>query len=223
MPIRINLLSEALAAEEMRRRDPVKRAAFIGGFLVVLSLVWYSYAWLEGKMALQSKAKVDGEIQSSTNGFTQVQIDLKKVNDGQRRLDALVQLSTNRFLYGNLLNALQHVYVPNVQLIRMKVEQGYTVKEGAPAQTNAYGTVPGRPGSSTEHITLILDAKDASPNPGDGVNRYKEAISREQFFKSNLMPTNGIRLVSTSAAQNGPNGKPYIIFVLECRFPDKNR
>ena len=46
MPIRINLLSEALAEEDLRRRDPVKRAIFIGVFLVALSLVWFSSTWL---------------------------------------------------------------------------------------------------------------------------------------------------------------------------------
>lgn len=55
MPIRINLLNEALAEEDMRRRDPVKRAIFIGVFLVAVSLVWFSSAWLEFKLTQQKK------------------------------------------------------------------------------------------------------------------------------------------------------------------------
>ena len=39
MPIRINLLAEAQAAEEMRRKDPVKRAVWIGGFVIFLVLL----------------------------------------------------------------------------------------------------------------------------------------------------------------------------------------
>lgn len=39
MPIRINLLAEAQAAEEMRRKDPVKRSIWIGGFIVFLTLL----------------------------------------------------------------------------------------------------------------------------------------------------------------------------------------
>ena len=224
MPIRINLLSEALAAEEMRRRDPAKRAAFIGGFLVALSLVWYSSVWLEGNIALKSKEQVERDIQGSTNSFSVVQTDLKRLSDGQKRLDALQQLSTNRFLQGNLLNALQQVYVPNVQLIRMKVEQSCTYKEGSAARTNEFGTVAaGHPATSTEHITLILDAKDSSPNPGDGLNRYKEALGKLDYFKSNLSQTNGVRLINTSSTQTAVNGKSFILFVLECRFPDKTR
>ena len=40
MPIHINLLAEAQAAEELRRRDPVKRAIFIGISLVIVALMW---------------------------------------------------------------------------------------------------------------------------------------------------------------------------------------
>ena len=40
MPIRINLLAEEQAAEEMRRRDPIKRALFAGAALAVLMLGW---------------------------------------------------------------------------------------------------------------------------------------------------------------------------------------
>jgi len=54
MPIRINLLAEALAEEDLRRRDPVKRAIFIGAFLVALSLVWFSSTWLESMLQKKS-------------------------------------------------------------------------------------------------------------------------------------------------------------------------
>ena len=37
---RINLLAEAQAAEELRRRDPVKRATWLGAFLVAAILAW---------------------------------------------------------------------------------------------------------------------------------------------------------------------------------------
>ncbi|HXG47613.1 MAG TPA: hypothetical protein VNO52_08310, partial [Methylomirabilota bacterium] len=40
MPIRINLLAEAQAAEELRRKDPVKRAALVAGALVTGVAAW---------------------------------------------------------------------------------------------------------------------------------------------------------------------------------------
>ncbi len=213
MSIRINLLAELHAGEELRRRDPVKRAIFIGVFLVALSLVWFSSAWLETKMSQQTKTQLEDQIQSHTNDFGRVQMDLKKIADGQRRLVALQQLNTNRFLQGNLLNALQKIYIPNVQLTHLKLDQNYVIKDGATAS---------RPGSSTEKITLTLDARDSSANPGDQVNRYKDLLAHQVYFSSKLQ-TNGVKLLTLSAPQIGQNGKPNVAFTLECRYLDKSR
>ena len=153
MPIRLNLLAEAQAEEEMRRRDPVKRAIYIGVFLVALSLVWFSSSWLEFKLTQEKKSQVEIEIDSHTNEYAQVKGNLKIIADSQHRLNALLQLNTNRFLQGNLLNALQKIYVPNVQIVRLKLEQSFAIKDGTADKTNSYGVVLGRPGTSTQHIT----------------------------------------------------------------------
>lgn len=167
---------------------------------------------------------MDIEIDTHTNEYSQVRANLKKIADGQHRLDALLQFQNSRFLQGTLLNALQQIYVPNVQLVRFKLDQTFAYKEGTPDKTNSYGVVAGRPATCTQSTTLILDAKDSSPNPGDQVNRYKEALARQEYFRASLDPTNGVKLVTTpSAAQTSWGGKPYVQFTLECRFPDKTR
>jgi hypothetical protein len=204
MPIRINLLSEALAEEDLRRRDPVKRSIYIGAFLVALSLVWFSSTWLEYKLTQSNYSKVEIEIQTHTNEFFQVKGGLNRIADSQNRLNALSMLSTNRFLQGNLLNALQQVYVPNIQLLRIKVDQSY-------------------PGKSTEQITLSLDGKDSSPNL-DQMNRYKEELAKLDYFKSNLDPTNAVKLSRLSSPQPSIyGGRPFVLFTLDCRFADKTR
>lgn len=223
MPIRINLLNEALAEEDLRRRDPVKQAIYLGGFLVVLSLVWFSSTWLKFKMVQSSLSQVESEIQTHTNANDRVQSDMKLIAENQRRLDALTQLSESRFLQGNLLNALQQIYVPNVQLIRLRLDQSYDRKEGTAAKTTGSGVIPGRPGTVTEHITLTLDAKDTSPNPGDQVNRYKDALAKSVFLNPSPGQKTSIRLSSLSPAQTSGNGKPFVLFTFECRLPDKTR
>lgn len=224
MPIRINLLNEALAEQELRRRDPVKRALFLGIFLAVLSLVWFSSAWLEYKLIQQKKSQLDIEIDQHKDEFAAVQANQKRIADSEQRLNALLSLNTNRFLQGNLLNALQKIYVPSVQLLRMRMDQTFAYKEGRAAQTNSYGTVPGQPATSTEHTVLVLDAKDSSsPNPGDQINHYKEALGAQEFFKSRLDPTNGLKLSNFTSPQSAVGGKPFVQFTLECRFPDKTR
>ena len=212
MPIRINLLAEALADEDLRRRDPVKRSIYIGALLVALSLVWFSSTWLEFMIEKNGLNQVHDEIQSKTNDFNQVQGNLKKIADAQRRLDALQLLNSTRFLQGNLLNALQQVYVPNVQLTRVRIDQSYSASGGGKQAA-----------AVTEKITLLLDAKDFSANPGDQVNRFKSTLADQEYFKSNLEPTNGVKVSNISALQSSVGNKPFVLLTLECHFPDKIR
>jgi hypothetical protein len=223
MPIRINLLAEALAEEDLRRRDPVKRAIFGGSFLVVLALVWFSSIWLEYMLAGEKLTQIRDEIQSHSNDWSQVKINLNMLADTQKKLNALQKLSNSRFLQGNLMNALQQLYVPNVQLTRLRVEQNYTQTSGSPGTTNNYGVIPGRAGTSTERIVLTMDAKDLSPNPGDAVNPFKNALLKQDYFAGGLNASNGVRLTSLSPPQAAMDSKPFVMFTLECRFSDITR
>ncbi len=224
MPIKVNLLAEAQAEEDLRRRDPVKRAIFVGAFLVALTLVWFSSILLEHIMASQQLSSVQGQIQLRTNDYASVQIKLKKITEAQKKLDALQKLSDLRFLQGTLMNAFQMLYVPNVELTRLRVTENYSATAAVPAVTNLYGVVPGRPGGATEHIMISVDAKDFSANPGDQVNRFQDVLVGQEYFKGNLNATNGVRLANLSAPQSSfDNSKPYVLFTVECRFPDKTR
>jgi len=65
MPIRINFLAEQQAQEEERRRDPVKRAAWVAAAWVGLLLVWGGY--------LQAKLwAINGDRESHEAKFEQI-------------------------------------------------------------------------------------------------------------------------------------------------------
>lgn len=223
MPIKINLLAEAQAVEDLRRRDPVKRAIFMGVFLVVLALVWFSSIMLVHVVASQRLNTVLGEIQAHTNDYARVQVNLKKIAETQGKLDSLQLLSASRFLQGDFMNAFQQMYVPNVQLTRLRVDQTYSTAAGAATVTNSYRVVLGHPASATERIVFTLDAKDFSANAGDQVNHFKDALSQQEYFKASLDPTNGVRLLNLSPPQSSLDSKPFVLFTMECRFPDKTR
>lgn len=223
MPIRINLLAEALAEEDLRRRDPVKRTIYGGAFFVALSLVWFSSTWLSYMVDKGTLNRIEATIQNHTNDYALVQSNLKKIDEVKKRIDALDQLTTARFLQGNLMNALQQTYVPNVQLSRFQLEQSYSASPAIASITNALGhVIPGRPPSITQHIVLTMDAKDFSPNPGDQVNHFKDALLKQDYFSHNLDATNSVRLSGLSALQTPGEGKPFVMFTLECRFLDRN-
>ena len=223
MPIRINLLAEAKAAEELRRHDPVKRVIFVGALAVALTLVWSSSLQLETMLAKKEVSDRQMEIAARTNEFQRVLTDQKKTAAANEKLIALKKMTNSRFLEGNLLNALQQVTVDGVRLTRLKVDQDYFPAAGTPSQTNKNGVILGRPGTVTEKIVVWLDARDSSANPGDQVNKFKEAVANQSYFKATLNKTNGVQLINLSAPQGGFNSKPSVLFTLKCNFPEYTR
>jgi len=223
MPIRLNLLAEAQAAEEMRRRDPVKRALLIGGLLVVVMLVWGLSLW--GKTMAEKSAvnRLESALNSKSGEFEKVRRNRAEWLDTKQKLEALNQLATNRFLYGNVLNALQQATVENVQMLRFVARQEYIFTPESRANTNAPGGSPGKPASVTEKITLMFEAKDSSRIPGDAIPSVRQTIGNQPYFQSILGRTNEVKLKDYGATQVGPDQKTYVQFTLECRFPDKTR
>ena len=223
MPIHINLLAEAQAAEDLRRRDPVKRAIFIGISLVVVSLVWSGMEEVNAILANEHFAGVQMEIDAKTNAYQHVESDRRKIGTIQSKLAALQNLQTNRFLQGSLLNALQHATVDSVQLTRLRVDQASILTEGTESQTNGDRVIAGRPATVKERIIAHLDARDFSANPGDQVNKFKEAIAKQAYFQAMLSKTNGVQLANPPSAPQTDAGKPYVMFTLDCRYPEVTR
>jgi hypothetical protein len=190
MPIRINLLAEAQALEEIRRRDPVKRSIFIGVGLVALVLVWSSSLMFKTIVEKSDQSRLDAELNSRTNDYRQILENDRKLNEYQQKLVALHRLSTNRFLMGNLLDAMQKCMVDNAQLVRLRLDQTYVVVAGT-SKTN--GT------------------------------KFQDALSGSPYFKLMLGKTNGFRLTNLGQPQSDPDGKPFVLFTLEARFPEKTR
>ena len=123
MPIHINLLAEAQAAEELRRRDPVKRAIFLGVSLVVIMLVWSGMIQVNSVLANERLTGVQSAIADHNKEYTNVLAKLNKIAVAKNKLDALQKLQASRFLQGNLLNAIQQSTVDGVQLTRLREEQ----------------------------------------------------------------------------------------------------
>jgi hypothetical protein len=223
MAIRINLLAEAQIAEEMRRRDPVKLAIYTGVLLVVVLLVWSSALQVEVAFAKGDLNNVQREIESKTNDYQHALVNLGKINESKKKLEELQKLTNSRFLQGDFLNALQEATVDDVQLARVRVDQSYFRIEGSSGQTNDGRIVIGRPATVTEKIVVTLDARDSSATPGDQLKKFKEVIASQSYFKAMLNKTNGVQLINTSPLETGMDGKPYVLFTLECDFPEQTR
>jgi hypothetical protein len=223
MPIHINLLAEAQAAEELRRRDPVKRAIFIGASLVLVALLWSAMIEADAILAEENLSGYETEIAAHTNDYQQAMIDRRALLTAKAKLTALDKLQAARFLQGNLLNALQMATLDNVQLMRLRVDQSYFLTEGADNPSDDETVASGKPSTSREKITVYLDARDFSANPGDQVNKFVDVISKQPYFQKMLDKTNGVQLARPPSSPQYDAGKPYVSFELECHFPDQVR
>ena len=224
MPIRLNLLAEAQAAEEARRRDPVKRAAWVSALIIVVTLVWSSSLQFKAILINSEVSRLEAQIKSQANEYRQILDHQNRAADTKNKLEALRNLSANRHLQGNLLNALQTTTVEDVQLLRLRLEQTYVYFEGTKARTNEDIIIPGKPPTSTEKTLLTLEGADSCANPGDQLNKYKDALAANAYFKQVLLKTNGISLKNLAPPQISPfNSKPSVTFTLECRYPEKTR
>lgn len=210
MPIRINLLAEAQIAEDMRRRDPVKRVIIAGILIVAGMLAWSSLVQVKVMLAESQLSQVQFAIDSRSQDYQIAITNEAKIASAKMKTSELHRLVNARMLQGNLLNALQKVSVDNVQVTGIRVDQSYFKNP--------------KPPSVTEQIMVTLNARDYSPNPGgDQVGKFKAAIERQNYFQDMLDKTNGIRLTDESPPELDQNGKNYVAFTFECHFPDKKR
>lgn len=224
MPIRINLLAEAKLEEEMRRRDPVKRAIWAGVFLVVLVLLWSGYLQFRIFTARGQVTAIEDQLGVQSKQHAEISQKSHELADINHKLIDLQRISTNRFLWAPVLDALSQSVVTDVQMIALRGDQTYVITDEVKAKTNEMGKIivfP-KPGGVTERIDLQFDARDASPTPGDQVGKYKEALASSDFFKSNLGKANEITLRNISTpALDAESGKTVVMFYLDCRLPDK--
>ena len=125
MPIRLNLLAEAQAVEDARRRDPVKRAMWAGGVMVAGMLAWSVSLQAKAMMAKREVDKVERQMTTFTNDFREVMANQGKVREAQGKINALNLLTKERFLHAPVLNALQLATVDDVQLLNYRADQAY--------------------------------------------------------------------------------------------------
>lgn len=224
MPIRINLLAEAQAAEELRRKDPVKRAVYFAVFFVFLVGLWASTLQFKIMAAKGELNALNTKWRSIEKGYQSAVDSQRATIETEAKLASLAQLTTNRFLWGTVLDAFQRTLdgVEDVQVGHLRTEQSYYVTEGTPARTNGSQVIPGRPPGATERVRITVDATDYTA--GGRVEKYKQAIVAAPYFKDNLLKTNGVLLTQRSAPSLAKTGGVYIVtFTLQCDFPEKTR
>ena len=222
MPLRLNLLAEAQATEDMRRRDPAKRVIWAAVLLIASMLVWSSSLFLKSMLADKELGTVQIQMNTRTNQYQHVLDSQKKAAEIKMKLSALHELATNRFLNGTLLNALQQTTGEDVQLVHLKVEQLYVPVEEIKPRTDTGKPLPFKRASVTEKIVVTLDGKDLSPS-GEQYDKFRDVLASHPYFQGALGKTNGVTLKSFLPATASDPGKNFVQFTLECRYAEKKR
>ena len=225
MAIRLNLLAELHAAEDLRRKDPAKRAMWVGALLTVVMLVWASSVQMKTMLANRDLGRLQGTMQNFTNDYQQVVQNEGKIAEVRHKIAELNRMSTNRVLQATILNALQKTTVDDVQLMHYKVEQSYAVTEAGKAKTNSDGKItPGKPATASEHIVVNLDGSDTSPTPGDQVTKFQQTLAASGYFQAMAGRSNSFALKNISNPEFlASTGKRGVNFTLECRYPETTR
>jgi len=215
-----------MAAEEQRRKDPVKRGILIGGFVVAVVLIWIATLQCKVIAAKSNRGTLETKWKSIEKDYQKAVEHRRKSLEVDQKLAALARLTTNRFLWGTALNAFQQTMngIDDIQAVRLKTEQIYAMQEEVKARTNNTSVIPAKPASATEKVTMTIEAMDFSTPAGSQVNKYKESIAAVEFFKKDLQKTNGVLLTTLSPPQNSAASKnPFVMFTLQCYFPERTR
>jgi hypothetical protein len=215
MAIRINLLAEAQTAEEQRRKNPIKRGIWIGGFFVATMLLWMLRLQLDIHFSNSHFNSLNQEWVNNQARFGDVTNNIAQTAEMEKKLAALDRLATNRFFWAPVLNVLQQTVVDDIQVIRVNGQQTYTREVAKKAGTS----------NVTEKITLYLEARDYNPG-AETYNKFKETLCNADYFVKILGRRDGFILDGTlSAPIADPTdlSRQFVTFKLTSRFPEAKR
>lgn len=129
-------MAEQQAAEEERRRDPVKRAYWAGGALVALMVLWIVLLQIRLVSARSELSRVESQLQAVEENSKEARSNWSTAAQLENRLASLHRYSTNRFFCASVLNALQQVVLDDVRLVRLQSVHTYSTNSEATFRTN---------------------------------------------------------------------------------------
>jgi hypothetical protein len=219
MPIRINLLAEQQAAEEARRRDPVKRVAMAGGALALVMVFWICSLHLEAGGARAELTRYEGRLLSVEENSKDARANRAAASEMEGRLAQLERYSTNRFYSATLLNALQHIIVDDVRVVHLQTAHRYSTNAEFTFKTNfVFDLAPAaswqfwrsRP-PQTNLLTIVTN------RVGVITNQVKSLITPAPLATKINMITNKQRVTAQIEIKRPPTATEQITLTIKAR------
>jgi hypothetical protein len=220
--IRINLLAEALAEEELRRRDPVKKAYVAAGLLVGFTVGWLLYARDRATKAVDLLAEQElkwTKLRPRCADVTNNRVRTREIESIV--LPALERFSTNRFLWSHVLDALQYCMITNIEVTQLLGSHNYTNKSYSVDLLKRAIPGPPRVTSVTETVTLTLTCNDLAPDAARNHIMFMDNLVSNRYFREHLRtPTPyepGVK------RPGDPANKTPGVFTFTCYFTPRTR
>jgi hypothetical protein len=226
MPIRINLLAEAQAAEQARRRDPVKLSAWIGGFIICLVALWSLKLQFDIYFVGKALKSQEAQWSSLQKQYSQVLTNRAMTTKLEGNMASLERFSTNRFLWGSLLDAIQQTTVDDIVVRGIKGSIVYKHVEFVPAKDIDGKKIPAVPAASIEQVTVLIDGRDFGPPEDQTYSKYKDKLNGFPFFLPRIAKGGGFKLgdnLGRVTADPQDAARRFVDFTLSCKFPEVSR
>jgi hypothetical protein len=194
MPIRINLLAEQLAAEEARRRDPVKRVAWAGSAFVALMVLWIASLQLRLVSARSELNRYESKLATVQENSKETRLDWETATHFEKRLVNLRRYSTNRFFFATALDALQQVALDDVRLVQVQTTHAYANNALVSYKTNlvfplASKSFLWRSTETQTNISLLISNQlaaitnkiDSFKTPGELITKVDLVTNRQEI------------------------------------------
>jgi type IV pilus assembly protein PilM len=219
----INLLAERAEEAAWRRRDPVRRARWLAGFAVFGMALWAGWLGFQAWRMDAYVREAGEELRMLQEGPNQPLLDSQVTSDLERRTAALGVHAVQRFLVADVLNELQFIDIPKIQLFRFQFERVVNRIEPPRRRARRGGgeEEPAEPTRVTEHFVLRMQGKNYGDESQIGL-LFSALESNEQFSRW-LDASRPILLTEIIDRQIDP-GNPtqtFARFGIECRFKER--
>jgi hypothetical protein len=232
MPIRIDLLAQQKHLEELRRRDPVTRTAWVAGAVVALVVLAVLFLMLRNFKAAAKVAGLQNQLKNLDDALKPVRKTQAEYESLRLRTNSLAAFAANRFLWGPALDSLQYAVVDDdLRLTKLETRQSFDTLEETksmpdPKDLASTNRVSIKMYSRVEHNAISVFAKCFSQTPDAKIKDFKDHLFNQPYLTAAMGANDG------NISLGGPVSKAQfdtvdnrfmVTFDLRCKIPDKVR
>jgi hypothetical protein len=219
----IDLLAERVEEAEGRRRDPARRARWLVAAAVVGMGIWGGWLGFQIWSAEAQGREADEQLRLLQKGAGHPVVDAQEASAMEWLTTDLNVHGSQRFLFANVLNALQYLDLPEIQFYRLQIDRVVTRVEPPRRRSRRVMGVdpPEEKTQVLEHFVVRIQGK----NYGDEaqIELMIRSLQTHRQFSRWLDPARPIQLTEIVDRQVDPSdpSRGFARFGIECRLKER--